>query len=506
MLNNGALLTMIRAIVTAPYLILQSVLTRTIHIFVCLILIYVILHRFGIVKRIVKHLVEREIGRQANGAQITISSIEFDLLKIRTLSSSFTLKELIIHTPHRSAWRWDSPIVARVGIIHVHCNLLSLFKIPTHLSSHITDLNQPIKPVVRDVYSVQARDLQVFVEKRKNIFNFHLLDPTLDLPDPEEVMCSINPMGDCTEGQINKSFTSINSENQDDDTSNASTVVNSNEQNETQASSVAETKANEIVMQILGGVTSLGKAANEGGTEAMSNVLKHQKDGFVSHLKKFQHMVGSENSTNKNHIESLNSDSRNDSRPISRTTMIAKEGIQVIKHVGKVMEKNVQDVKNQVDSLKPPRKKIDWIADENPDLFRVGWATIHDLRVFSKDLILIRGPPSFEDSSGLVKEQKDNDESQSNRRQQINTSGWSKPIRVKEVMITPSEFCPPPHEKNDDNIPEIGQCIEDVWQIILMRALTEMAKCNGGQLLNGVFSDVFAWLRVNRTQANVIKK
>ena len=33
-----------------------------------------------------------------------------------------------------------------------------------------------------------VEDVQVFVEKRKNIFNFHLLDASLDIPDHALIM------------------------------------------------------------------------------------------------------------------------------------------------------------------------------------------------------------------------------------------------------------------------------------------------------------------------------
>jgi len=51
---------------------------------------------------------------------------------------------------------------------------------------------------------------------------------------------------------------------------------------------------------------------------------------------------------------------------------ITKEGIQVMKQVGKMVEKNVLVVKEQMDSLsKPPPQKKEW-KESTPDLFRFG--------------------------------------------------------------------------------------------------------------------------------------
>ena len=94
---------------------------------------------------------------------------------------------------------------------------------------------------------------------------------------------------------------------------------------------------------------------------------------MMSYLKKFQYMVEAGESIPDTHNDLFDNHRRDDGRPKSwdgkpvskdgrlrsRTTMIAKEDIQVMKHVGKLVEKNVLDMKNQVDSLSqpPPHKE-----------------------------------------------------------------------------------------------------------------------------------------------------
>ena len=169
------------------------------------------------------------------------------------------------------------------------------------------------------------------------MFNFHLLDKRLDLPDSKEVLASIitdgnhdgsgSAVGDtgtgnhvggsagdgtvqskhgrgqgqldardvAADGSTNGSVISVGTDvrksalpSESDGTSTSTTPMNGTAMkgNDTRndsatSSSVAETKANEIVKQMLGAVSNLGRAVNEGGTEEVSNVLMNQKDGVV---------------------------------------------------------------------------------------------------------------------------------------------------------------------------------------------------------------------------------
>ena len=58
-------------------------------------------------------------------------------------------------------------------------------------------------------------------------------------------------------------------------------------------------------------------------------------------------------------------------------------------------------------------------------------------------------------------------------------------------MIYPTELCTSSLEKDDDNTLVNGQPIEHILQVVLIKTLKEMAKCNTGQLLNNVFSEIF---------------
>ena len=228
--------------------------------------------------------------------------------------------------------------MGRIGRLEVKFHLLSLIQCPPPEEGSwafklykLLNIDQFL-PIARDIYSVVVSDVQCFAEKRRNVFNFHLLDARLDIPDAKEVLASIkmdNKQQICQDKQAVESGEyeeescsidstefkardgkSLNGNNDQDriDTGNervekllgsqtdSESFSNTNSfdlpgshkeealEPELEKSSntlLAETKANEIVMQMLGAVTNLGRAANEGGTRGQSDFLKNQKDGFV---------------------------------------------------------------------------------------------------------------------------------------------------------------------------------------------------------------------------------
>lgn len=125
------------------------------------------------------------------------------------------------------------------------------------------------------------------MEKRRNVFNFHLLDERLDLPDADEVLDSLRDK--TSDG---KSDEVISTDAQMPRASLSQSTSGATGEGITKDTSLAEKtseeedlegakKADELVTSIVKAVSSLGRAANEGGTEGLSNALRNQKDGFV---------------------------------------------------------------------------------------------------------------------------------------------------------------------------------------------------------------------------------
>lgn len=233
---------------------------------------------------------------------------------------------------------------------------------------------------------------------------------------------------------------------------------------------------------------------------------------------------GNDNNTNHGH----------ESHPTkgNRTTIIAKESIQVIKQVGKVVEKNVLTMKEKVISLsKPPPIKQSFKLPDNPDLFRVGYVELRDVRIFTKEIISrgngVGGSAKSTGNTVALNEQDNDDgrnvndlefEKPTNNPQQHNqhnlkhkVNNWSKPILVKVLKLYHSELCPSSYtvatlmKEKDlnnkqasslDNAALIGLPIEQVTNILISRILTEVAKTNTGQLLTNAFSELFAWFDV----------
>jgi hypothetical protein len=184
--------------------------------------------------------------------------------------------------------------------------------------------------------------------------------------------------------------------------------------------------------------------------------------------------------------------------------VIAKEGIQVIKQVGRAMEQNVLDMKQVVDNLsKPPPKKVgsDVI---NYDLFRIGRITFREVRVFTKDVFSIRSSTfsSTLNNNNNIKvlssTSNAKQESMQQQQQRMDTTGWSKPVLLKEVILTSMDLCPPSKNLDEDGTHAMGQRIDVLADIVLKRLLAEMAKTNTGLLLNNALGEVFAVLDSKR--------
>lgn len=152
-----------------------------------------------------------------------------------------------------------------------------------------------MKSSIKDIYTLRAYDVQVFIEKRGNIFNFHLLDPRLDLPTAQEVLENIGyynnlmddlhnvptSVVDSRNGSVDSDDVHQNQQRRDISVSPAISKSKDELDNNDEYTDLAETKANEIVKSIVNAVSTLGNAVHEGGQSGLSVALKNQKDGFV---------------------------------------------------------------------------------------------------------------------------------------------------------------------------------------------------------------------------------
>ena len=294
---------MIVQLISLPFVLLQGFLHKSIVIVSCLSILFTLLNSVGIIKRLLQIYIEYEVSRGINGAPITISNIQFQILNFKSLRSTIILHDFVIHTPSQNKWRWESPLIARVGYARITVNPFSFIDIPPSWKQCL-GIQRKTRSV-KDIYTVEIKDVQVFVEKRRNVFNFHLLDERLDLPDADEVIDSLRGLNSLRDTKTSSTSTSDGKSDEVISTdaqmqmqmpgaslsqsTSGATVEGIPKDN---ISSLAEKtseeedlegakKADELVTSIVKAVSSLGRAANEGGTEGLSNALRNQKDGFV---------------------------------------------------------------------------------------------------------------------------------------------------------------------------------------------------------------------------------
>lgn len=388
------------------------------------------------------------------------------------------LQDLIIHNKNREGWEWDSPCLARVGRIEVTLNFASVIQLPK--------IGRILNHTFFDVYTVLVEDVQVFVEKRKNIFNFHLLDASLDIPDHALIMEEYNKLtkrkqelgGPNEEGLgLSKSISLDREEERGDSVGvrEEGTLIREREE-----------KANKIVEKLVGAVSRIGQAANEGGSKGLQSALMNQKNGLVQNLKQLH--------TQK---------SRTDSITEGKDWKGKKEhGVSVMRELGKVVEKNVTDIKNQVAFLqKPPGKKQGWESRPADDI-RVGSILLREARIFNKDILLAKGGNGDDvanATSAIVLKQNSRRlkggkvEDTSNRQ-----LGWARPIVIFELAITGAELCPPMSTRcSTTGLPVVGISIDRLVDIILKRIMAEVAKSNTGRLFQTAFDDVFSFVNDN---------
>jgi hypothetical protein len=129
-------------------------------------------HFMGWIHRILWFCLEWYLSLLANGAQITVGSFEYDLLRGQILGYN-----VVVHTPKRDEWKWESPLIARVGRIYVEFSMLALLR----------DFLHTLTPPV-DIYTIEVVDIQVFIERQEHVFNFYLLDSHIILPDPKTIV------------------------------------------------------------------------------------------------------------------------------------------------------------------------------------------------------------------------------------------------------------------------------------------------------------------------------
>ena len=409
---------------------------------------------------------------------VTVSDLQLDVLWGRIVVS-----ELIIHNQDCTSWEWSSPCLARIGRIEATLNFCSVLELPYYgpIFNHS----------YKDIYTVLIEDVQVFVEKRRNIFNFHLLDGDLDIPDVEIVMAEYyrRNMGQGANAAAAAAAAAVNGGTEGDDTDSFLTLSQCPTDESLQTTPQEKEEASVIVEKLVGAVSNLGRAATDGGSKALHSAIKNQKDSLVQSMKKMHSSVDTAMTTHKSQ-EGV----------IKKKDKVA-EGVSVIRQLGKVMEQNVNDIQAQMTFLQKPPKRKEGLPKKKMDMVRIGSMLLREMRIFTKDVLVQKHPvgsAATATAGGTSQSFVPNAPTEPNNIEStITTNQWSRPIIIWELAITGAEFSPSMSLRDPTTgLPVIGIPVDQCGDIILKRLMTEAAKSNTGRLLETAFGDVFSFMNV----------
>lgn len=453
---------------------ISSVLTTL--VYVCLALS--IAHALGWLERFIWWSLEREARKVLNRAKVTIGSFSLDWSKVLEGKISLHASNVIIHTPQREAWQWESPLVARIGSASVECNApITIF--------HVVFFR---KEVPLELYSVKVSDIQVFVERRDQVFNVYLMDPAAILPpppNPEDVSgndTSINantrtgtnpPKDNVVDGHESVSNSAdpvmqLSADEANDPSSNGSIDLSFRSVRSTGPSStgdgngdgdgdgsVAQHKeqAQKLVNDMLQAVQSLGQAAQRGG---LQDAIKQQGLELADRLRGFK-----------------------------SATQQMEQGVRVMEQVGKVAVETLQNPKLILPQRAAGRAPKEIYA-------RVGCIVIKDLRVFTKDS-WIKTDQVETSSKGSSK-----NGTKPPSVPAVTHSGWNKPIYIDHMNVRASELCPPLSMKDKDGLPAVYQTMDKIVDFVFKRLLAEMAKTNSGRLFQTAVGEIISFMKSNK--------
>jgi hypothetical protein len=422
----------------------------------------------GWLERWIWFVLEKEAAKILNSTKVTMGSFQLDWSELLQGKITLHASNVVVHTPKRDEWQWESPLIARVGKASVTCNApICIF--------HDVFFKKDI-PI--EAYTVVASDVQVFVERRDSVINVYLLNPTLILPPPPEQDVDGKEDLQAVENKPPKT-TTVDGEGEGS--------ILSKETNRTTADDHSNEQAKQLVDEMLHAVQDLGRAATRG---QLPGAIKQQGLELVDRLRGFR-----QQDTN------------------------LEEGIRVMQQVGKVAVESLQTAPKLILPQPDSNKK------GKPVFIRVGRIVINDMRIFTKDSWIKPNDPQHEDdnnqststvgtpSSHTVTSNKIKRTSTTTKNGtttnsnigvgNINDKGsWNKPIFIERLVVRASELSPPMSMKDDQDLPAIYQNVDRVAEIVWRRLLAEMAKSNTGKLFSTAMGEVLS-VMINNRQAGV---
>ena len=466
-------------------------------------------YSFGWIQRLLWLILEQTATALWNGTPVTIGSLEIDLIRGRIWATN-----VVIHTPKREEWQWESPLICRIGRVYVEHNWVSSFLAMLFRMA----CGQGQKQII-ELYTVEISDIQGFIERKQHVFNFYLMDKLFDLPDPKTILEEEQQAKEQQqqEGSNSEAASSAmdgpkNRQNQmpqqQDNASEASTSFNVDEGRveepyssiasnananatllqegkedlmEGEEDVMAHRQAQQLVDDMFNTVKSIGRAARRRGS--LAGALVEQRAQLTSKLKQFK---GSKNKSGA-----------------------MQEGVKVIQRVGKAVAKKTKDMQTVMPKM-PPRRE----PEEMTIFARVGRVIVEDARIFTRTSTSGPGKSAGASTTTTASSTADSTASSSihidsNTKQHQHQpddrpkgdkskgsamssqglgSKWNKPIGISEIVLRSSELCPPNSLLDENGLPAIYQPVDKILDVIMKRALVGLAKSNTTRFLQTVRS------------------
>jgi hypothetical protein len=385
-------------------------------------------YSLGWLHRYIWYLAEKEISKLLNDTPVTIGSLRLDLIRGKVWASN-----VVLHSPRRNEWKWESPLLARIGTVYVESNLVHCILAEVFLREKI-----PL-----ELHTVSLSDIQGFVERKQNVFNFYLVDKQMILPEPQDLIdedddtttaphvhvdSNGSPSAAATDPSMNSSSWEFAGEDPSDGTDGETTE-----------------KAQRLVDDMVRAVQSLGRAANEG---SLQGALHEHRHNITAKLRALQ---------------------------TSKKSQAMKEGVKMAQEVGKAVVEKTQNVQHFV---LPPRRKVE---GEVPVQSRIGRIVIRDARIFTRD--------HWDDTASSDGK---------NKSANHGKASWNKPITLKQIVIRSVELCPTVSAKDEQGLPALYQPIDALLDVVWKRILAEVAKTNSGHLFQTAMGEVLDYYRMEK--------
>ena len=365
----------------------------------------------GWIHRLLWHIAESEISKLLNGTKVTIGNLHLDVTR-----GKFWLSNVVIHAPKRDQFQWDSPVLARVGRLYVQGNLAQCIFSWCVLREEIP----------ADIYTFVASDIQVFIERRHNFFNFFLCDQQVVVP--ENISELVGEMDDDEHGPI-AALIHDEEESGDYNSMNDSLVEHMD------AATNPEEKAQMLMGDML---RAISRAAKEG---SITGALVEHRQKITNQLKALQ---------------------------VTKKSVAMQEGAEIVQHVSEAVRKKTQTVHKVVQPVRKESSSSHTNKKETTDSVRMGRVQIKDLRIFTQD----------------------HWEVEANHKGRRKILSWSKPIVIHKVDVRASELCPPLSSKDEHDLPAMYQPVEKCLEVLWRRLLAEGAKTNSGHLFKTAMGEV----------------